>query len=279
MHDNNNSVYGTVVQRYVDDPEDKDNGTLISEVYRFMSKAYRNEYFYQNTLLNKLLLGKHSINTTTALTQIPISKSKADFILINGKAIVYEIKTELDTFDREINEGVTSLITQVPPEHARELLACLKLIIELERIGDLLLGFANRLRSCVQRLDRQDLHDLSTMATTLERMMTDAEQSFHNRDTSLAVAVLRADSEMDRLRNLIFVRHIENPEGERRQESFHVVFMSQALERAGDHAKNMAEEVVHLVTGRSVRHLLRAADKPFENMFVEYMRRREAVRR
>lgn len=97
---NDNSTYGTVIQRFVNAPEDKDNGTLISEVYRFMSKSYRNEYFYQNTLLNKLLLGKHSINTTTALTQIPISKSKADFILINGKAVVYEIKTELDTFER-----------------------------------------------------------------------------------------------------------------------------------------------------------------------------------
>lgn len=100
IHDECNSTYGTVIQRYVDDPEDKDNGALISEVYKFMSKAYRNEYFYQNTLLNKLLLKKHSINTTTALTQIPISKSKADFILINGKAVVYEIKTELDTFER-----------------------------------------------------------------------------------------------------------------------------------------------------------------------------------
>lgn len=97
---NNNTTYGTVIQRFVNDPEGKDNGTLISEVYKFMSKSYRNEYFYQNTLLNKLLLGKHSINTTTALTQIPISKSKADFILINGKAVVYEIKTELDTFER-----------------------------------------------------------------------------------------------------------------------------------------------------------------------------------
>lgn len=96
----NNTTYGTVIQRFVNNPEGKDNGKLISEVYRFMSKAYRNEYFYQNTLLNKLLLGKHSINTTTALTQVPISKSKADFILINGKAVVYEIKTELDTFER-----------------------------------------------------------------------------------------------------------------------------------------------------------------------------------
>ncbi len=104
MYDGYNTTYGTVIKRYVDDPEDKDNGTIISEVYRFMSKAYRNEYFYQNTLINKLLLGKHSINTTTALTQIPICKSKADFILINGKAVVYEIKTELDTFNRLDNQ-------------------------------------------------------------------------------------------------------------------------------------------------------------------------------
>lgn len=100
IYNKNNTTYGTVIQRYINDFEDKNNGTLISEVYRFMSKRYRNEYFYQNTLLNKLLLGKHSINTTTALTQIPINKSKADFILINGKAVVYEIKTELDTFER-----------------------------------------------------------------------------------------------------------------------------------------------------------------------------------
>lgn len=97
---NNNVTYTQVVRRYVTDPEAKNNGELISEVYNFMSTSYRNEYFYQNTLLNKLLLGKHSINTTTALTQIPIGKSKADFILINGKAVVYEIKTELDSFER-----------------------------------------------------------------------------------------------------------------------------------------------------------------------------------
>lgn len=238
-----------------------------------------------STASNKRPELDHSVVVELTIRACQTAKAATSAVaqaIANGPEILDSVRVreeELDTLDREINEGVTSVITQVPPQQARELLTCLKLIIELERIGDLLLGFANRLRSCLQRLDKQDLHDLSTMATTLERMMSDAEQSFHRRDTSLAVAVLRADSEMDRLRNLIFVRHIENPEGERRQESFHVVFMSQALERAGDHAKNMAEEVVHLVTGRSVRHLLRAADKPFENMFVEYMRRRDAVKR
>ncbi|MCL2286844.1 MAG: sce7726 family protein [Firmicutes bacterium] len=94
-----NTIYGAVVQQYVEDCIAKNNGELISEIYSFMSKSYRNEYFYLNTLLNKLLLKRHNINTA-ALTQIPIGKSKADFILINGKAVVYEIKTELDSFDR-----------------------------------------------------------------------------------------------------------------------------------------------------------------------------------
>ncbi|MBQ9211557.1 MAG: sce7726 family protein [Clostridia bacterium] len=93
-------TYLAVVKRYVRDPENKENLRLISEIYNWMGKEYRNEYFYQNTLFNKLLLGKHSLTTTTALTQIPIGKSKADFIMINGKAVVYEIKTELDTFER-----------------------------------------------------------------------------------------------------------------------------------------------------------------------------------
>jgi phosphate transport system protein len=193
--------------------------------------------------------------------------------------IVKQREEELDTLDREINEGVTAAITSVAPQQARELLGCLKLIIELERIGDLLLGFANRLRSCIGRLDAQDKKDLSTMASIVESMLSNAEQAFCRRETSLAVSVLRADAELDRLRNLIFVRHIENPERTERQESFHVVFMAQFLERAGDHVKNVAEEVVHLVTGRSVRHLLRSYDKPFENMFVDWMRRRETSRR
>ena len=81
--------------------------------------------------------------------------------------------------------------------------------------------------------------------------------------------------EMDRLRNLLFVRHIDNPEKEPRHQSFHLVFMTQTLERAGDHVKNTAEEVCHLVTGRSARHLIRANDKPFEEMFLDWMRRQK----
>lgn len=93
-------IYTSVIRRYLVDVEKKSNRKLISEVYCELKENYRNEYFYKNTLLNKLLLGIHSINTTTALTEIAIGKSKADFILINGNAVVYEIKSELDNLER-----------------------------------------------------------------------------------------------------------------------------------------------------------------------------------
>jgi phosphate transport system protein len=195
-------------------------------------------------------------------------------------SIVKAREEELDNLDRDINEGVTAAIANsTNPADARELLACLKFILELERIGDLLLSFSNRYRSCSSRLDQQDCKDLAAMAGLTQRMLARVSDAFTARDPNAAAAVIRTDAELDRLRNLTFVRHIENPEGEPRAESFHVVFMAQTLERAGDHAKNLAEEVVHLVTGRSVRHLLRSFDKPWENLVIDSMRKRASERR
>jgi len=182
---------------------------------------------------------------------------------------------ELDALDMEIDTAVTSAITEVEPAEARELLACMKFMIGLERIGDLLLSFANSAQAAAGRVDSDDTRDLTHMATILEKMLTDVGDAFSTRDVSKAVDVLRADSEIDRLRNLIFLRHIENPENIARQASLQVIFMTQSLERAGDHAKNLAEEVCHVVSGRTVRHVLMAYDKPVEQMFIDYLRRRD----
>ncbi len=100
IDDGESSTYIAAIRRYVVDFTEKTNGECISEVYQYLRKKYQNEYYYKNTLLNKLLLGIHSPRTTAALTEVPIANSKADFILINGKAVVYEIKTALDNFDR-----------------------------------------------------------------------------------------------------------------------------------------------------------------------------------
>src|ERR1700679_377954 len=182
---------------------------------------------------------------------------------------------ELDTFDMEIDSAVTSVITEVEPAAARELLACMKFMISLERIGDLLLSFANSAQAAAGRIDSDDTRDLTHMATILEKMLADVGEAFSVRDVGKAVEVLRSDSEIDRLRNLIFLRHIENPENIARQASLQIIFMTQSIERAGDHAKNLAEEVCHFVSGHTVRHVLKTYDKPVEQMFIDYLRKRE----
>jgi phosphate transport system protein len=186
-----------------------------------------------------------------------------------------EREKELDCLDMEIDTGVTVAITQVNESEARELLACMKFMISLERIGDLLLSFASSAQAVCFRLDPQDIRDLTHMATVLEKMLADAGTAFSTRDVKKAVDVLRADAEIDRLRNLIFLRHIENPENMQRQASLQVIFMTQSLERAGDHAKNLAEEVCHFVSGHTVRHVLMTYDKPIEQMFLDWLRARE----
>src|SRR5437016_12978748 len=100
------------------------------------------------------------------------------------------------------------------------------------------------------------------LATVLEKMLTDVGTAFSSRDVKKAIAVLRADAEMDRLRNLIFLRHIENPENVQRQASLQVIFMTQSLERDGDHVKNPDKEVCHFLSGHTVHHVLMNYDKP-----------------
>jgi phosphate transport system protein len=188
---------------------------------------------------------------------------------------VRQRERELDTLDLEIDNGVTTAITAVEPVRARELLACMKFMIGLERIGDHLLNFANSAQSVRGRIDPEDTRELTHMATLLEKMLADCASAFSDRNVSQAIDVLRADAEVDRLRNLIFLRHIENPENVSRQASLQVIFMTQSLERAGDHAKNLAEEVCHLVSGHPARHVLIAYDKPIEQMFIQHLRSRD----
>jgi phosphate transport system protein len=219
----------------------------------------------------------HLVRLTVQACQVAkeAAGAAAEGIAAGSIALLNSIRQrekELDKLDMEIDSGVTDTITQVSAPEARELLACMKFMIGLERIGDLLLSFANSAQAAGGRLDPQDIRDLTHMATVLEKMLTDVGDSFSTRDVKKAVDVLRADAEIDRLRNLIFLRHIENPENVARQASLQVIFMTQSLERAGDHAKNLAEEVCHFVSGHTVRHVLMSYDKPIEQMFIDWLR-------
>lgn len=224
--------------------------------------------------------GSHLLELTLDAFRVAhrASAAAAEGIATSSKTLFIEVRDherELDLLDRDIDDLVTTTINRVADDEARTLLACMKFGISLERIGDLLLSFVNRADTVAAHLDHDDLRDLIVMTSRLEQMLADVEAAFLTRSLDKAVSVLRADNEIDRLRNVITFRHLEPTEGQRRVDSFHVLFMATEIERAGDHVKNMAEEVCHLVSGRTIRHVLRSYDRPVEQLFLDHVRNQQ----
>ena len=73
---------------------------LFEDVFRRLRKHYRAEYVYKNAIANKLLIGRHSLNTSFMLTEFRCGDCKADAVLLNGTSNVYEIKSEYDNTRR-----------------------------------------------------------------------------------------------------------------------------------------------------------------------------------
>jgi phosphate transport system protein len=208
-------------------------------------------------------------------TAIIAAQSAADLVLGANSAIerIAECEHELDELDREIDERVAVEVAGNAVEQVREKLACLKCMIDLERVGDLVLSFSTRAATVRLRLDMQDLRDLGEMLAVLAKMLADTEFAFVNRDHARALQVIRTDREVDRLHNLIVMRHLEPELDFGGPDSVHVITMAHAIERAADHVKNTAEEVCHMVSGHTVRHLLRLREKSAEQLYLEHLRR------
>jgi len=180
-----------------------------------------------------------------------------DFLANNSRMAFLAIKDcekELDQIERRIDEDLPGAISRVGEAKARQLLACLKFITDLERIGDLAYSAAMQLQSRREKLPARDSQQLIEMASLLYGMLEQVHQGFEKRDTSFARTVLQADPEVDRLCHALFQRHLaESGPGDSPQH-FDILLTAQALERIGDHAKNLAEELYGMVEGRSLRH-------------------------
>lgn len=196
----------------------------------------------------------------------------ADSISVPAMAsAVFANEKELDDLDRQLDERFATVLTQSSPQEVQELLACMKCMIDLERIGDLISSFVSRSGIVASRLDMQDISDLINMNSHVESMLREVAHAFSARDLSRAIAVLRSDREIDRIRNLIFLRHLEDQASYAGPNSIHVLLMAQALERAGDHAKNIAEEVCHFVSGRTIRHVSAGPEGSLEQLYLAWL--------
>jgi len=159
-----------------------------------------------------------------------------------------------DQIERKIDEHLPDAITRVGEAKARQLLACLKFITDLERIGDLSYSAVMQLQSRREKLPTRDSQQLVEMASLLHGMLEQVHLGFEKREVSYARTVLQTDPEVDRICHALFQRHLAESGPSDGPKHFDILLTAQALERIGDHAKNLAEELFSLAEGRSLRH-------------------------
>ena len=164
---------------------------------------------------------------------------------------VKDCERELDRLEREIDEELPQAITGTDEATARELISSLRFVTDLERIGDLVWWVAQCVSEPNPPLPAKQGAQIEAMAKILESMVAQIHEGLIQHDAAAASVVLRVDADMDRLRQTIFREQLS---GSRSTLRMDIIMMAQSLERAGDHATNLAEELVHLVEHRSIRH-------------------------
>ncbi|MBE0473581.1 phosphate signaling complex protein PhoU [Rhodoferax sp.] len=173
---------------------------------------------------------------------------------------VTETETRVNAMEVDIDRELSSIIARRQPtaRDLRLLIAISKATANLERVGDEAAKIARMVRSIIQSgaprsLPSLELRVASDMASTLLRKALDA---FARLDTTAALAILKDDDLIDKefdgfVRKLVTYM-MEDPR--MISPSLDLLFLAKAIERIGDHAKNIAELIIYIVKGADIRH-------------------------
>jgi len=169
-----------------------------------------------------------------------------------------ESDRRVDLDEREADELCYRLLAHGPrpPEEVRFVTLALKMTTDLERIGDLAVNICERVIDLSTRPLLKPYLDIPRMAEIVQGMIREAVDAFVDRDQARARAVIARDPEVDRLYSRVFgdLLQLMHADPARIEPGIHVQSVAKWLERMGDHAVNLAEQVVQLVAGEDIRH-------------------------
>lgn len=176
---------------------------------------------------------------------------------------VLEEESAINEMQIEIDDRVMQLVALQAPMAVdlRFILSASRINNDLERIGDQAVNIAQSALRILRHPQVKPYVDLPRMSELAEGMVRESLNALVRRDADLAKSVLLRDDEVDHLRDQIF-RELLTYMMENSAvvfPAFELVLITKNLERIGDHATNIAEDVIYMVAGRDVRHL--AADR------------------
>jgi phosphate transport system protein len=138
----------------------------------------------------------------------------------------------------------------------RTIVSAVKINTDLERVGDLAVNIVEAASRYVEHPPVKRLIDIPRMAEIAQRMLRDALDAFVRRDIALAEVVLAEDDRLDTLKTEVFRELLMHMVRDARtiEPAMDLVLISRHLERIGDHATNIAEDVIFMVSARDIRH-------------------------
>ncbi len=171
---------------------------------------------------------------------------------------VHQKETEVNDLQIEIDDRAVKLTALQQPvaTDARFLFMASRIATELERIGDQAINICENAHHVLSAAPLKPLVDLPMMGEVAERMVRDALDALVDRNCALATRVLEEEKSVDAFRDQIFrvlLTYMMADPGTI-ERALALILISRNLERVGDHATNIAEEVIYLVEGREVRH-------------------------
>jgi len=173
-------------------------------------------------------------------------------------ADVIERDDEIDRLELEIDDLCYEILALEQPVACdlRILATALKIVKDLERIGDIAVNIAERVLELTQEPELKRLIDLQMMADAAQKILKESLDAFVDSDADLAEKIIFNDKLVDAMYEQVFrtmlTYMLEDPRSISR--ALKLIFIAKHLERVGDHSANIAEMVVFLVRGQDIRH-------------------------
>lgn len=177
---------------------------------------------------------------------------------LNICELVFRAEPSINRLEREIDQMALDLLAMEQPMaiDLRFILSVIRINADLERVGDQAVNIAVRVREMGAFANIDLPVDIPKLASLSSAMVRIALQAFIEADADLAQAVLKMDDEVDEMNDAAFyaLSSLIKERPELTPQSLNALIISRNLERVGDHATNIAEDVIFWVRGADVRH-------------------------
>ncbi|MDR3306389.1 MAG: phosphate signaling complex protein PhoU [Endomicrobium sp.] len=173
---------------------------------------------------------------------------------------VLSLEKEVNIQEIVIDDKCLKLIALNQPAGAdlRFITSAMRINSDLERMGDESLNIAKMSLDLIKYPEVKPLVNIPKMIGIVQSMIIDCIKSFNTSDSDLAMSVLSKDNEVDGLRDAIISElktvMIKLPDSDTIQLATDLMFIAKSIERLGDHATNICEDVIFMVHGKDIRH-------------------------